>query len=148
VLPNTCELVGSDADLDRPLRDSVLQDTGVRPVDRLPTTIVVGLVVLVEPIVHHPVEHLIYVGTFKNVVPGRPVDRLLLGDEDLRLKAGLGKRLLGGDAIAVDIVAPYRKRWRDDDELRWRADTGYVRCCARQNVPRAGQGSALQSIGC
>ena len=101
-----------------------------------------------EPIADHPVQHLIDVGALQNAVAGCPADGLLLSDEDLRLVAGLGKGFLCGDAIAMNVVAPHRKRLRDDDVLRrCTYESGDMWRRRRQYVPRGRQGSALGS-GC
>ena len=130
------------------MRDGVLEDAGRLPVNRLAAAVVVDLAVLMEPIADHPVQHLIDVGALQNAVTGCPADGLLLSDEDLRLVAGLGKGFLCGDAIAMNVVAPHRKRLRDDDVLRrCTYESGDMRRRRRQYVPRGRQGSALGS-GC
>ena len=146
VLPDSPILIGRDAELDGPLRDGVPEDAGRVPVDRLAAAVVVDLAVLMEPIVDHPVQHLVDVGALQNAVAGCPADGLCSVMKISRLVAGLGKGLLSRDAIAINVVAPHRKRLRDDDVLRRCAyESGDMRRRRRQYVPRSRQGSALGS---
>src|SRR6266700_1875149 len=124
------ELISRNSNFDWPVRDCVLQDGRVRPIDCGVWAVVIRTTILLESLAYHRVKHVGKVGAIENLVLLRPLLNLRVGNKNLRLMTGLGEGLLCCNAISVLVIKPKRKLVRLVNDMRRSGAGNYVRCCS------------------
>ena len=100
------KLVRCNSDFYRPVRDGILQECSVGPIDCNVRAIIVGMAALLESVIDHRVQYVDEVSAIEHAVCLRPLLNFRVGDKDLRLMASFGESLLRRDSIAVYVIQP------------------------------------------